>query len=183
MAIQHGSARLPWALLLAVLAWLAQPKYSLAHDIPAQHTVLVQAEDTRITILVTWVASNRASETLSARALWSRHSASARTSLQTMVTKRVLRPLVFYLDGKPIKHTSLKTKISTDPGRSGRIAAAILISIDLDPKAHRLDVHSANDEPLRLKWLSKGATRVTSPSPPNRWQDKWHPLTLHWTSR
>jgi hypothetical protein len=100
-----------------------------------------------------------------------------------MVAKKVLDPIAITLDGVKLKMKSVETKISLDPQRSGRLAAAILMTADIGKGSHTLDVRAANREALRLKWLDRSKGRVSSPIPKNTWQDKWHPLVLDWNRK
>lgn len=164
--------------LAVLLALTGFGRSASAHEKMPQHTIVVQADNERATILVTWVAGSEGMERLSARALWSRNSETGDRSLRTLVAQKALSKLQLRVDGKKIPVDKVESKITLDPNGTGRLAAAFLLTIDIPAGAHLLELDAG--ESTRIKWLDRSLGSVNSRVTPGRWQHRSHGLSLHW---
>ena len=157
----------------ATLALLFASRTGDAHVVPAQRSVLVQAEKSSVAILVTWTSSNTGgAEELLAEAIAGRRGGRAHKSLRAFVAARALAPVKLLVDGKPLSIENLSTKVVLDPNNTGRLGAAVLITANLPGDGANLLVRVAPGQGrTRLTWIdkSRGAVSAARPAKPGEW--------------
>lgn len=138
LARRTAVAAVPIALSIAV-ACAALP--ARAHGTnPARRSVAVQAEHDAAVLLVTWtVPSGDAGLAYTGLAAWGRHGEAARRALTTELAAKAIGPLEIRLDGIAVHPKDVKVKLAEDPPGSGRLAAAVLLTVPIDGGTHRLE--------------------------------------------
>jgi len=164
---------------LLALCVLALPALAIAHTNPARRSLAVQVKRDAALVLVTWtVPSGEYGDAYVSQATFAR-SRSARRSLEATLAAKAIGPLTITLDGAPVAPPA-EVKLTEDPPRSGRFAAAVLLTIPAGAKTpHALTVKLAADADLTR-------AAVVGPGAQTDWPEGGdflradHPLTVRW---
>ena len=150
---------------------------AVAHQKPASHRVVVQANADSASVLVTYrpPLSSDADASLSA-AMFGKRGGAARNALKAAIAKRALAPLQLVVDGKPARYSAVETKIVLDR-RGQRYTAYVLATIANTGSGLEARV---TEETARVSWLDRSARRATSATPTAHWIKRSDRLAITW---
>jgi hypothetical protein len=155
---------------LVALAVVLTCSLALAHERPAQRTVVVQVEDQSAALLVTWTAPTGILGQLMLARATILNPRDPQAGLEMLMAGRALSALHIEVDGKPLAPAEVRQKLTFDTSSQRRIAVSVLVSVQLPPSG-RLRVWADGHERSKLRWLDRSAGRsARSSSRPGRWQ-------------
>ncbi len=147
---------------VAILMLLAGP--AGAHTFPGERQVVVQAEASTLAVLITFrPPSGLFSDVLE---LDARFSLGGTRLVKTVLAARALAVLAMRLDGTPLVTSDAQVKLVEDPPDSGRRLVAVLLTAEVPPGAHKLELDVASPvEPTATLWLDRSGGRIADYGP------------------
>lgn len=157
-------------IALVLTAAILQAPVAHGHKAKAQRSVVVQVEDSKALLLVTWTApSGVLGQLMVMRAALT--SPDPKSGLEALMARHALGALDIRLDGKPAVFSDVKSKLTLDASSLHRHTVSLLITIDLPKSARVLHLGNVSAEATRLAWSDR--TRATVTVRGSRPAEKW----------